>query len=194
MKIWFQNRRTKWKKHENITALDLPEHKLQAEKNPDVAKAIQNAAKLKKAKERLEQVTGGVKKDIHTSLNQPLDFTMDRLKSYPNDIEEADETPESNTNIDKNSRHKNLHDTNACTQSGSADDSVSETKVGVGESRYAEDVTSGITSPSMNINADDSSEEHDSDNENTNEDEPNTVVINDECEQDVGKETEILQA
>lgn len=33
MKIWFQNRRTKWKKQENISRSEVAEHKLCAEKN-----------------------------------------------------------------------------------------------------------------------------------------------------------------
>lgn len=33
MKIWFQNRRTKWKKQENISSAEAAEHKLNAEKH-----------------------------------------------------------------------------------------------------------------------------------------------------------------
>ena len=71
VKIWFQNRRTKWKKHENITATDVNDQKLQNEKNPDVTKAIQNAAKLKKAKERSEQSNqGAISSKLPTDTNQ----------------------------------------------------------------------------------------------------------------------------
>lgn len=93
--------------------MDLPEHKLQAEKNPDIAKAIQNAAKLKKAKERLEQVTGGnMRKEIHSSVNQPLDFRMERLNSERQETSafdevklgvEQDEEEDGNAAVDKDS-------------------------------------------------------------------------------------------
>ena len=79
MKIWFQNRRTKWKKHENITATDISDQKLQNEKNPDVTKAIQNAAKLKKAKERSEQTNHAVVSSKPQSDNNSLPENIERF-------------------------------------------------------------------------------------------------------------------
>ena len=122
VKIWFQNRRTKWKKHENITATDINDQKLQNEKNPDVAKAIQNAAKLKKAKERSEQSNhAAVNSDIRTNSNNngfpetlsgnrltaddtnelPLCLVQDKTKNLP-------ENPELNTAVTV-SQYDRLH-------------------------------------------------------------------------------------
>lgn len=44
MKIWFQNRRTKWKKQENISSAEAAEHKLSAEKH-----LLKNAKNKKQA-------------------------------------------------------------------------------------------------------------------------------------------------
>ena len=52
---------------------------MQAAKNPDVAKAIQNAAKLRKAKERLELSNSNMNNKKDNSSNQPLDFSMEGL-------------------------------------------------------------------------------------------------------------------
>lgn len=40
MKIWFQNRRTKWKKQENISNAEAAEHKLSVEKGNHVQKTV----------------------------------------------------------------------------------------------------------------------------------------------------------
>ena len=45
MKIWFQNRRTKWKKQENISNAEAAEHKIGGPKHTQ-GKGSENAAKI----------------------------------------------------------------------------------------------------------------------------------------------------
>ncbi|XP_071167703.1 uncharacterized protein [Mytilus edulis] len=75
VKIWFQNRRTKWKKQENISNAEAAELKLNVEKSTDVSKKHNNmsTAKKNKSEEKISLAFEIDNKDTQTEVKSEID-------------------------------------------------------------------------------------------------------------------------
>lgn len=88
VKIWFQNRRTKWKKQENISNAEAAEHKVHVDKTHDMARASVNTKPVKS-----ESPSAQV---VQISLNQTL------LSQQLNSEDECEKTAQNNESIPNN--------------------------------------------------------------------------------------------
>lgn len=74
VKIWFQNRRTKWKKQENISSAEVAEHKLNAEKNVLKAKNKKNTESRAEAalESRIDFESRGVLSHLNSMISRDI--------------------------------------------------------------------------------------------------------------------------
>ncbi|KAK0070158.1 homeobox protein Nkx-2.3 [Biomphalaria pfeifferi] len=74
VKIWFQNRRTKWKKQENISSAEVAEHKLNAEKNVLKAKNKKNTESRAEAalESRIDFESRGVLSHLNSLISRDI--------------------------------------------------------------------------------------------------------------------------
>ncbi|OWF45734.1 homeobox protein Dlx2a-like [Mizuhopecten yessoensis] len=130
VKIWFQNRRTKWKKQENISNAEAAEHKVHVDKTHDMARASVNTKAGKSESVSVPVVQISLKQTIFT---QQINMEGDIVKPSHDSSISINHSDNSNPRHDPSSECENSKDSNVHSEHESSgpcvDVDVTETRV-----------------------------------------------------------------